>query len=104
MASSVLDRIRIHATPIAKPESIVIAGKARFTVLTSRLLRLEWSATGQFENRGTFAFPNRSSLTPPFTSHSEAGRLTIDTGALRLTYRIDDGPFTAENLTIDFKM
>ena len=43
--------------PRANPASVVVAGNgsARFTVLTSRLIRLEWSAGGVFEDRETLA-------------------------------------------------
>src|ERR1700680_1059958 len=41
--SPFFDRIRIEANPNAHLNSIVTCGQARFTVLTSRLIRLEWS-------------------------------------------------------------
>ena len=39
--------------PAASPEATVIFGNARFTVLTPRLVRMEWSADGKFEDRAT---------------------------------------------------
>ena len=29
--------------PVAAPEAVVVSGNARFTVLTPRLVRMEWS-------------------------------------------------------------
>ena len=29
--------------PVAAPEAVVVCGNARFTVLTSRLIRMEWA-------------------------------------------------------------
>ena len=36
--------------PVANPKAQVIAGNARFTVLTDRLIRMEWAENGQFED------------------------------------------------------
>lgn len=37
--------------PVANASAIVVSGNARFTVLTARLIRMEWSANGAFEDR-----------------------------------------------------
>ena len=37
--------LQLSLRPIAKPDSIVRAPQVRFTVLTSRLIRLEYSPT-----------------------------------------------------------
>ena len=39
--SEFLQRVQLAGNPHAHPESVVIRGNARFTVLTERLLRLE---------------------------------------------------------------
>ena len=81
------ERIRFGGQPVANPASVVISGNARFTVLTRRLLRLEWSENGQFEDRGTFAFPTRFSAVPAqYTTRQEGDTLVIDTGELELRY------------------
>ena len=43
--------------PVAGAGAVVLSpdGLARFTVLTSRMLRLEYSQTGKFEDRATIA-------------------------------------------------
>ncbi len=99
-SSDFLARMRLPAQPQAHPDSIVSAGPARFTVLTSRLLRLEWSETGRFEDRGSLAFPHRYAAPPPFTATTEQGVTTITTDALRLRYRHEAGPFSSQNLAI----
>lgn len=38
-------------TPAANPRAIVVSGRARFTVLTDRVIRIEWSRNGTFEDR-----------------------------------------------------
>jgi len=103
--SDLFDRVRFRGEPVANPDSVVVSGHARFTVLTPRLLRLEWSATGAFEERGTYAFPTRYTPTPPrFTARVDGGVLTIDTGMLALRYTQDSGKFTADNLSITFDL
>ena len=46
-----LDYLLLRFDPIADPAAVVTAGNVRFTVLTSRLPRLEYSPTGAFEDR-----------------------------------------------------
>ncbi|MBN1178590.1 MAG: DUF5110 domain-containing protein [Anaerolineae bacterium] len=101
---ALFQRIRFRGHPAANPESIVISGDARFTLLTPRLLRLEWSQAGRFEDRATYAFPTRYAPAPPFTTRVEAGVLHIDTGALALRYRQGSGRFGPHNLSIAFEL
>jgi len=101
--SDFFKRVRFRGEPLAHPDSMVVSNGARFTVLTPRLLRLEWSETGEFEDRGTYAFPTRYAPVPRFVTRSEGRALTIDTGALTLRYRRDSGRFAAGNLSIWFE-
>jgi len=111
--SELYERIRFRGQPVAHPGAMVTRGNARFTVLTPRLIRLEWSETGVFEDRCTYAFPTRYTDFPPeFTVDESDGALTIDTGALTLRYRLPQSVesvqsvdrFTAENLSITFTL
>jgi hypothetical protein len=102
--SDLFERFRFKGNPIAHPDSIVVSGRARFTVLTPRLLRLEWSETGQFEDRGTYAFPTRYASAPPFTTRTAGNGLIIDTGHLILRYAPGSGRFTAGNPSISFEL
>ena len=45
--------------PVASQEAQVVIGDARFTVLTSRLIRMEWAADGKFEDRATLGVIDR---------------------------------------------
>ncbi len=97
--------------PIADARAVVTLGNARFSVLTSRLIRMEWSAGGRFEDHASFVFLNRRMTVPSFT-HSltkNSGReiLTIQTDALKLTYSLaahSNGKFDANNLHIEFTL
>jgi alpha-glucosidase len=86
--------------PRADPAAVVVAGQARFTVLTPRLIRLEWAADGSFEDRPSLVFLNRRLPAPAFRQASSGGWTTIDTGELKLRYREGGGKFTAENLSL----
>lgn len=86
--------------PVPVPEAVVVSGNARFTVLTDRLIRMEWSEDGIFEDRASFAIVNRNLPVPKFTSVEKNGVLTIKTGGLTLTYR--GGRFASDNLHVRF--
>ena len=104
VSDDLFERIRFTGEPLANPQSVVISGEARFTILTSRLLRMEWAENGQFEDRGTFAFPTRNALTPQFTVRREGKLLIINTEALELRYVKSPGSagskFRPTNLSI----
>ncbi len=82
----------------ADPKSVVTCGNARFTVLTDRLIRLEWAEDGVFEDRATFAVMNRRLPAPAFTSRPKGDGYIIDTGALVLEWT--GGAFSPRSLTI----
>jgi alpha-glucosidase (family GH31 glycosyl hydrolase) len=97
--------------PVADPHAVLTFGNARFTVLTSRLVRMEWAADGKFEDHASFVFLNRKLPVPKFTheisSDGDQQRLTIQTDSLKLSYAptaASDGKFTAGNLEIDFTL
>jgi len=84
----------------AKAAAIVQRGDVRFTVLTPRLIRMEWSPGGHFVDDPSQVFVDRDQPVPSFTATTRDGKLLIDTGALRLTYTLDSGRFTASNLEV----
>ncbi len=86
--------------PKARPEAEIRAGKARFTVLSPRLIRLEWSKEGAFEDRATLFAIRRLQPLPSFRTWEEKGVLHLATRALHLRYKEGSGPFSAENLEI----
>ena len=95
-------------TPQANPEAIVTSGKARFTVLTPRMIRIQYSSSSHFEDRATFAVINRKLPVPNFTTREEDGYLYIETEALRLRYKknamISPILKSPNNLNITFKL
>lgn len=81
--------------PSANPKAIVSSGdgKARFTVLTAALVRMEFSSTGAFEDRASYSFVNRKLPVPSFT-HKEApnGGVTIETDDVLVEYTPQSDP------------
>ena len=89
--------------PEASADATVTVGNARFTVLTDRLIRMEWAENGAFEDRATLGIVNRNLPVPPFRTAKSARSCTINTGRVKLVYR---GPekFNEKNLAVSFKM
>ena len=102
-AAAALASLSLFAqNPVANPKAIVTEGNARFTVLTDRLIRMEWAADGQFEDRASLAIINRDLPVPSFSRSRSGKTLTIKTDALTLTYK--GGRFDKDNLEVRFKL
>src|SRR6266540_3526818 len=64
---------------------VVVAGQARFQVLSPTLIRTEYAGDGAFTDAATFNAIGRTAFTPPsYTSTVSGGVLTIRTSALTL--------------------
>jgi alpha-glucosidase (family GH31 glycosyl hydrolase) len=93
--------------PVADPRAVVVAGHARFTILTPQLIRMEWAADGKFEDRASLVFLNRKLPVPQFTHQTASdARTVIKTSALTLVYTPGNagGKFNAEDLSITFNL
>ncbi|MCX7753945.1 MAG: DUF5110 domain-containing protein [Anaerolineales bacterium] len=86
--------------PLADPAAIVRAPGARFTVLTDRLIRLEYDPEERFEERPSQVFWFRQQPVPPFRVNRSDSRVEIDTGALLLSYQVSPRGFRRETLSI----
>ncbi len=90
---------QVHFDPIADPRAVVVAGPARFTVLTSRLIRMEYAPDGRFEDRPSQAFWFRRQPVPDYHVERVDGKLVLTTGHLRLDYRVGE-PFDPNSLSV----
>ena len=54
-----MNNLKLNCNPIAKAENIVAGAKYRITMLTSALLRLEYSEDGEFVDNATQTILNR---------------------------------------------
>jgi alpha-glucosidase (family GH31 glycosyl hydrolase) len=72
--------------PLANPQSIVQADHARFTVLTERLIRLEYDPEMSFDDRPSQIIWNRELPKVNFSKRISNGKLFIETDYLLLEY------------------
>ena len=94
--------ISAQENPVARKEAVVCYDNARFTVLTDRLIRMEWADDKIFEDRASLAIVNRDLPVPEYTCTVKAGTLVIKTKGLTLKYK--GGRFSPENLSVRHSM
>ena len=93
-----------QAGPRSARATAVVSGHARFEVLSPTLVRTEFAADGHFTDAATFNVVGRDGFAATrFSTRTENGWLTLDTGALRLRYKVGSGSFTADNLDVRLK-
>ena len=86
------------------PGSAVIKGNCRFTLLTARILRLEYDPEGIFEDRPSQTVLYRNLPVPEYSVKDNGSRLEIDTALYHLSYEYGSGErLTPETLKIDAK-
>lgn len=103
--------------PMADAKAVVVAGSARFTVLSDRLVRMEWSPDGTFEDRASQVVINRRLPVPSYTKSEDtdlrgAGTalseksvngkpvVVIRADRVEIRYRPDGKPFSEDNLVV----
>ena len=91
---------RLEFDSLADPAAVVVAGAARFTVLDSRLIRIEFDPDGRFEDWPSQVFWFRRRPVPPFKVDHQGERLILITEQLRLEYAGNDAPFAADTLSV----
>lgn len=90
---------KIKNTPISNSKSIVTGKNYRFTILTSKMIRMEYSDKGIFEDKATQKVINRNFPDVNFTVIEKNDTLEIITDDLYLTYNIGKR-FNKHNLNI----
>src|SRR5262245_44317463 len=93
------DHFRLNFEPIASSDAVIQSDTLRFTMLTDRLLRLEYHPQGRFEDRATQAIWYRQQPAPEFKVKQAADTLEIETEYLYLQYQPNsEAGFSARNL------
>ncbi len=104
LAAAMLLSVNIFAqNPKADEKAVITFGNARFTVLTDRLIRMEWAEDGVFEDRATLGIVNRELPVPKYSSSVRGGQLTVKTSSLTLSYT-GNAVFSGDNLKASFRM
>lgn len=98
LISRFVSEVHNEQSPTAHSSAIVQGAHYRFTVLSSRLIRLEWSPSGDFVDRATSMVINRRFDVPPFEVEENDELLVLRTEHLLLRY--DKRPFTGGGLSI----
>ena len=87
------DQFKIDLSKLkANNNSIVQGHKYRFTILTERLIRLEYSETGEFNDLGTQLVTNRNFPVPQFTVKEDNNFLEIESPYFKVSY-VKENPF-----------
>ena len=92
----------IDYDPVAQTAAVVLSTDrhARFTVLTDRVIRMEYSdVAGLFEDHSTIAVMNRNTSLPQFSTSTAGGVLSIRTSSVELSYTLG-ARFTAATLSV----
>ena len=95
-----------YSDAISNKNNIIQGEKYRFTVLTPRLIRMEYSETGEFEDRLTTLVINRKTDKVDFKLKEDKKYIEITTSYFRLTYQ-KNKPFysgkidTMKNLKVE---
>ena len=97
---SALVALVASAPASARPPAVIQDGGARFEVLSQGLIRLEYAADGQFEDRPTLTVADRARPRARFETRVVDGVREIRTAKMTLHYRRDGGPFDASNLAL----
>ena len=96
-----MEENRIESHPLCPKESVVQGDKYRFSILTPRLFRLEYSEDGVFEDRPTQCVMNRDFPPAAFQVFETEETLKIVTEGVELLY--DKQKFSPSGLSLKAK-
>jgi alpha-glucosidase (family GH31 glycosyl hydrolase) len=99
----ILPQFQIQFDPLPNPGAVVAGPNVRFTLLTERLIRLEFSPTGTFEDRPSQAFWFRDQPVPKFDQVISDNHIEIGTRHLHLIYHINPRGFSSTSLQVIVK-
>lgn len=97
----IAEHFKVDFQPKAEESAVVTAPFVRFTVLTPRIIRMEYSLANKFEDRATLAFWYRKQPVPEFKVIKNDNSLEIITEYLHLRYKLMKNDFTNDSLSID---
>jgi len=102
MHQLIIRLILLSATVLAMaaPSNPVVAGKARFTVISPELVRMEYAVDGKFVDEPTLFATQREARCADFSVEEEGPKVVITTPRLRLKYTSDGRPFSQMNIEI----
>ena len=96
------NRFACPMRPVALSDNQCAGESYRITVLTDRLIRLEYDKTGVFEDRASQSVFFRDFPKVAFSVKKQGGKLILETENLALSYK-ENAPFSPETLQIHLK-
>lgn len=98
-----MEHFKLQFRPVAHPDTVIETTQARFTVLTSRLIRMEYQIEGVFEDRPSQPFWYRNQPVTQFDVRRDDDRLEIETDELVLRYVESGAGFSPTTLSVQLK-
>lgn len=92
---------RLDFAPVADGGAVVRGPHVRFTILTSRLLRLEYDPDEVFEDRASQLIWYREQPVPEFEVRRTAEQIDVITEHVHLRYRPGPAGFTSQTLSVE---
>src|SRR6266498_3632347 len=89
--------------PIANEDAVGTGPNVRFTVLTDRMIRIEYDKDNVFEDRPSKVFWYRYRPVPEFKKRVTKKVVEIETDYLHLVYKISRAGITPDSLSIKLK-
>lgn len=89
---------KLRSNPVADNKCLIKGENCRISILTDRLIRLEYSSLGTFEDRATQRVIHRNFPVTEFTVAEKEDQIDIITGYLQISY--DKKEFTSNGLSI----
>ncbi len=102
--ANLAENLQVEFDPVATDDAIIRGQNYRFTLLSSRLIRMEFDPRGQFEDRASQVFWYRQQEVPEYEIISDdRNSLKLETEDLILDYQKDTHKFNENNLKITLK-
>ena len=103
MPNRIPQHFKPQFTPIANKGAVIQLAKVRFSILSTRTIRLEYNPQGNFENRPSQTFWYRKGPTPDYNALVNEKEVRIETDHILLQYLTNGDGFTPKNLSIQIK-
>lgn len=97
-----VERFKWQTRGKALDENIILGDKYRFSVLTPRMIRIEYNENGKFEDRASQVVFYRDFPKCDYTVEKNNGKLILKTDYLCLSY-IENSVFSSDSLQITFE-
>ncbi|MEI2640626.1 MAG: TIM-barrel domain-containing protein [Microthrixaceae bacterium] len=96
-----MSAVIVQPDPVADVGQIVVAGNVRVSVLTDRLLRVEYSPDAAFEDRSSLSVVNRRFPKATYAASLDGSSLTVRTSELALNISDITRSFSSRSLTAE---